>query len=59
VNTVTTQLQNQLRHLMHLLGALEKIKQRKQVRFEKHHQLLGRSIEQPGGEKAEGVVATR
>ena len=44
---------------MHLLVVQEKIKQRMQVRFEKHHQLPVRSTEQQGGEKAEGVVATR
>jgi hypothetical protein len=59
LNTVTTQLQNQQQHLMHLLGVLEKIKQRMQVRFERCHLLLGRSTEQQGGEKAEGVVATQ
>jgi hypothetical protein len=44
---------------VHLLGALEKIKQRKQVRFERCHQLLGQSIEQQGGEKAEDGASTQ
>jgi hypothetical protein len=59
VNTVITQLQNQPQHLVHLLGALEKIKQRKQVRFERCHLLLGQSTEQQGGEKAVDGASTQ
>jgi hypothetical protein len=44
---------------MHLLGALEKTKQMMQVRFEKHHRLLGQSSEQPEGEIAVGVEVTQ
>jgi hypothetical protein len=59
LNTAITQLQNLLLHLMHLLVALEKTKQRKQVRFEKCHQLLVQSNEQQGGEKAEDGASTQ
>jgi hypothetical protein len=44
---------------MHLPGALVKIKQRMQVRFEKHHRLLGQSSERPEGEIAVGVEVTQ
>jgi hypothetical protein len=59
VNTATTQPQNQLQHLMHLLGVRVKIKQRKQEHFERCHQLLGQSNEQQGGAKAEDGAATQ
>jgi hypothetical protein len=59
LNTAVTQLQIQLPHLTHQLVVLERIKQKKQVRFEKHHQLLGPSNEQQAVEKVEGGAATQ
>jgi hypothetical protein len=55
LNTAITQLQSQLQHLMHLLDVQVKIKQRMQGRFEIRRQWPGRSTEQQGDEKVEGV----
>jgi hypothetical protein len=55
LSTALKQPQNQSLHLMHLLAALEKTKQRMQARFERRHRLLGQSSEQQEGEKAVGV----
>jgi hypothetical protein len=45
VNKATRQLQMQLQHLTHLLGALVKTKRKMPVRFEISHQLPGHSNE--------------
>jgi hypothetical protein len=59
LNMATTQLQNQLLRLMHRPVVPGKIKQKKQVRFEKHHQLLVPSNEQQAVEKVEDGAVTQ
>jgi hypothetical protein len=44
---------------MHWLVVQGKIKQKRQVRFEKHHQLLGPSNEQQAVGKVESGAATQ